>query len=84
MLVLTRRRSETIRIGDQIVVKVIQTGRKTVKIGIDAPADVRVLRSELCSNEKSAQRHTSLTELLRQRQTGQLVETPSQTEKHDN
>jgi len=48
MLVLTRKRSEMIRIGDDIVVKVIRTGRSTVKIGIEAPAHVRVLRAELC------------------------------------
>lgn len=49
MLVLTRKRSEMIRIGDQIVVKVIRTGKSTVKIGVEAPADVRVLRAELCT-----------------------------------
>ncbi len=48
MLVLTRKRSESIQIGDQIVIKIIQTGRSTVKIGIEAPNEVRVLRSELC------------------------------------
>lgn len=47
MLVLTRKRSETIRIGDEIVVKVIRTGKSTVKIGIEAPANVRVMRGEL-------------------------------------
>ncbi len=48
MLVLTRKRSEMIQIGDNIFVKVIRTGRSTVKIGIEAPANVRVLRAELC------------------------------------
>lgn len=48
MLVLTRKRSEMITIGEQIVVKVIHTGRSTVKIGIEAPSNVRVLRAELC------------------------------------
>lgn len=47
MLVLTRKRSEKIRIGDNIVIKVIKAGRNTVKIGIEAPSDVRVLREEL-------------------------------------
>jgi carbon storage regulator CsrA len=47
MLVLTRKRSESIRIGNDIVIKVIQTGRGTVKLGIEAPAHVRVLRAEL-------------------------------------
>jgi carbon storage regulator len=48
MLVLTRKQSEMIQIGDDIVIKVIRTGKSTVKIGIDAPAHVRVLRAELC------------------------------------
>ena len=54
MLVLTRKRSEMIRIGDHIVIKVIKTGRTTVKIGIDAPENVRVLRGELCDDESGA------------------------------
>ncbi|MEO1995868.1 MAG: carbon storage regulator [Planctomycetaceae bacterium] len=51
MLVLTRRRSEMIRIGEDIVIKVIKSGRNSVKIGIDAPADVRVLRAELVDRD---------------------------------
>jgi carbon storage regulator len=54
MLVLTRKCSEVIRIGDEIVVKVIQTGRNTVKIGIEAPAHVRVLRGELSEKLEAA------------------------------
>lgn len=55
MLVLTRRKSEAIRIGNDVFIKVIRTGRSTVKIGIDAPASVRVVRGELVitsSNDK--------------------------------
>lgn len=47
MLVLTRKQGETIRIGDNVVVKVISCGRGKVKIGVDAPTSVRVLRGEL-------------------------------------
>jgi carbon storage regulator CsrA len=47
MLVLTRKKSEMIRIGDNIVIKVISTGNGKVKIGIEAPEDVRVVRAEL-------------------------------------
>ncbi len=48
MLVLTRKRSEMIQIGEDIFVKVIRTGKSTVKIGIQAPPHVRILRAELC------------------------------------
>jgi len=47
MLVLTRKAAETIQIGENIVIKVIKTGSGTVKIGIDAPDAVRVIRGEL-------------------------------------
>jgi len=47
MLVLTRKSDESIRIGDDVVIKVIRTGKGTVKLGIEAPGDVRILRGEL-------------------------------------
>jgi carbon storage regulator len=47
MLVLTRKQGEVIHIGEGIAIKVIKTGKGTVKIGIEAPADVKVLRGEL-------------------------------------
>ena len=47
MLVLTRKQAETIHIGEDIVIKVVQTGRGSIKIGIEAPKAVRVLRGEV-------------------------------------
>ena len=49
MLVLTRKRSEMIQIGENVMIKVLHTGRGTVKLGILAPDDVRVYRAELAS-----------------------------------
>lgn len=62
MLVLTRKKDETIQIGDSIVVKVISCGRGKVKIGVEAPASVRVLRGELAETmANSANRLTETT-----------------------
>ncbi len=47
MLVLTRKATETIKIGDNVVIKIICTGTKSVRIGIEAPDNVRILRGEL-------------------------------------
>jgi carbon storage regulator CsrA len=47
MLVLTRKYQEKIRIGDNITITVLRTKGKTVRLGIEAPADVPVLRGEL-------------------------------------
>jgi len=62
MLILTRKRSETIQIGDRVIIKVIRTGKNTVKLGIEAPADVRVLRGELAF-EGIADRDPEILEL---------------------
>ena len=48
MLLLTRRRiGESILIGDQITVTVIDIKDNTVKLGIEAPKNVMIVRSEL-------------------------------------
>ena len=47
MLVLTRKAGESIRIADDIVVKIIEIGKNRIRIGIDAPPDVSVLRNEI-------------------------------------
>ncbi len=47
MLVLTRKRNEKIQIGSEIVITVTQIENGKVKLGIEAPAQIRILRSEL-------------------------------------
>jgi len=46
MLVLARKPSEAIKIGDEIIVKVIAIRGGQVKLGIEAPAGVRVIRTD--------------------------------------
>tara|TARA_R110000744_G_scaffold3823_2_gene14128 strand:+ start:1095 stop:1280 length:186 start_codon:yes stop_codon:yes gene_type:complete len=46
-LTLTRRKGERIMIGDDIVVTVTDIDRSTVRLDIDAPRDVRILREEV-------------------------------------
>lgn len=46
MLVLARKTGEVIRIGDDIVLRVVEVRGKRVRIGIEAPPDVRILRDE--------------------------------------
>lgn len=47
MLVLSRRESQRIKLGDSIVVTVVRVAGDKVRLGIEAPADVLVLREEL-------------------------------------
>ena len=47
MLVLSRKASESIQIGDDIVVTIVRISSGEVRVGIDAPAQVPILRGEL-------------------------------------
>lgn len=47
MLVLSRKESQRIRLGDSIVLTVVKIAGDKVRIGIEAPGDVLVLRDEL-------------------------------------
>lgn len=49
MLVLTRKLGETIRIGDLVKVTVLEVRAGQVKLGIEAPNDVKVHREEVYS-----------------------------------
>ena len=47
MLVLTRRAGESIQIGDDVTVTVIAVNGDQIRVGIDAPRSLRVLRREV-------------------------------------
>ena len=47
MLVLTRKLGESIRINDDIVVKVVELDSRHVKLGIEAPRNISVNREEI-------------------------------------
>ena len=51
MLILTRKLDETILIGENISIKIVEIRGKQVRIGIDAPADILVLREEMKLHE---------------------------------
>lgn len=52
MLILTRKKDECIRIGDDITITVIEVRGKKCRIGIIAPESMKVLRTELEDTDK--------------------------------
>ncbi|MFV2066367.1 MAG: carbon storage regulator [Pirellulales bacterium] len=54
MLVLTRKVHQQIQIGDQITITIVRVKGQSVRVGIDAPRDVRVLRGELSAASPSS------------------------------
>ena len=51
MLVLSRRERERVRLGESIVVTIVRVSGDKVRLGIEAPADVLVLRDELDAHD---------------------------------
>ena len=47
MLVLSRKKGEVIRIGEDVVITILESDTGRVKVGIKAPPEVKVLRGEL-------------------------------------
>lgn len=52
MLVVTRKKGESILIGDDIEIKLVKIEDGSVKIAIDAPKDKVILRKEIYENVK--------------------------------
>jgi carbon storage regulator CsrA len=54
MLVLTRKQQEQIRIGNQVTITILRISGNQVRVGIEAPPDVRILRGELPAHNEDA------------------------------
>ena len=60
MLVLSRKESQRIRLGDSIVVTIVKISGDKVRVGIEAPTDVLVLRDELEARTAAAKSDPAL------------------------
>lgn len=70
MLVLSRKKDESIMIGDQIEIKILAVDGEQIKIGIVAPKTVKVHRSEVfeaiqAQNKEALSTSSSFLEQLR-------------------
>ena len=61
MLLLSRRKEQKIRIGDEITITVIKIKPGVVSLGFDAPADVAIHRGEVYDEIKRGEYKTSAT-----------------------
>lgn len=58
MLVLSRKESEKIMLGEDITLTVVRVSGDRVRIGIEAPRDMVILRRELEEHEQSVENVT--------------------------
>lgn len=61
MLVLSRKLDEGVQIGEGVTIKVLGIKGNQVRLGIEAPKDVKVNRAELFEDEETAADETSST-----------------------
>ena len=59
MLVLTRRAGESVMIGDDVVITVLEARGDVIRLGIQAPKDVRVHREEVYRELQAANREAA-------------------------
>ena len=52
MLVLSRKPGEKILIGDNVTITIVRIGPNTVRLGIDAPREMNIVREELCQTAR--------------------------------
>jgi carbon storage regulator len=52
MLVLSRRQDDKITIGDNIVITIVRIAPNQVRVGIEAPPEVNIVRNELLLNHQ--------------------------------
>lgn len=56
MLVLSRKESEKIKLGDDIVLTIVRVSGDRVRLGIEAPPELLILREELDPNRDKEQK----------------------------
>lgn len=62
MLVLSRKIEQSIQIGNDVWITILNIDRNDVSIGITAPKDVRVMRTEVLQRDQRREQHTKWTD----------------------
>ena len=63
MLVITRKKDESLLIGDDIEIKIVKVEDGSVKLAISAPRDVTILRKEVFDREKEENKEATSGDL---------------------
>ncbi len=72
MLVFRRQQGESFRVGESVEVRILQVGRSHVKIGVIAPREIEIYRTELSNLNRQAVVHDWKDPAVRQRLQGML------------
>ncbi len=79
MLILTRKSGESIRIGNNIVISILESSSRYLKIGIDAPKNVAVYRNEIYEKIQAQNRAATASTA----QLGNVLQSLKNVKKHN-
>lgn len=82
MLVLSRQRDESIIIGDNIVVTIVDVRGDKVRLGIDAPTEIPVHRQEVYEAIQRENQRASQLETKDARKIGKSTDAPPRDKKN--
>jgi len=76
MLVLTRRAGESVMIGNDVIITVLEARGDVIRLGIQAPRDVQVHREEVFRELQAANREAASPTDDAVRQVTEMLQTP--------
>jgi len=59
MLVISRKENQRVKVGENIEIVIVEISKNQVKIGIEAPKEIQILRSELLEEIKNENKKAS-------------------------
>ena len=80
MLVLTRKAGESVMIGDDVVVTVLEARGDVIRIGIKAPRDVQVHREEVYQELRDVNREAASPTDAAVRALTEMLDRPAKTD----
>jgi len=54
MLVLSRKLGESVKVGDQVVVTVVEIRGNNIRLGFDAPREIPITRPDVIATEETS------------------------------
>jgi carbon storage regulator len=78
MLVLTRRAGESVMIGDDVIITVLEARGDVIRLGIQAPRDVQVHREEVYRELRAANREAASPDADAIRAVTEMLQNPQE------
>lgn len=84
MLILSRKKGESIRIGEDIEIVITEIKGDKVRLGISAPDDMKISRTELYLTMENNREASDKVDLLKVFQLSRNLRSTGREEQHDN